>query len=509
MKNLCIFLAVVILGMGMFAFFKKKSSIATELEEELTNQPLKSTGTIPAWLSGTLIRNGPIYVTVNGQTNAHWFDGLAMLHAFSFHDGQVRYTNKFLRTDAYNAVFEKGSLNYGGFAADPCRSLFRRFFTFLIPLSETKLHNANINVAKIADAYVALTEVPLPICFDPQTLETLGVLDYQDQLPHGKCWESAHPHHDGIRKETLNYLIQYGRVTQYILYRLKDGSSQREIISQIPVEEPSYMHSFAVTEHYIIFTAFPFIVKPLDLIMKNRAFIKNFSWQPERGTQFIVVDRESGEVVGKYKTKAFFSFHHANAFEKDGHIYFDIVCYDDPSVITGAATHFKPSAEEIPSTGHESVGRLERFALSLQTGNLVAEAVFKQSIEFPRINERFDGYPYHYVYLADPRESRIKNEPSRGLYKVNMETREIHQWQEAGCCPGEPVFIAAPHAIDEDEGVVLAVVLDLNQHTSFLLVLDGKNFKEIGRAQVKHAIPAGLHGQYFHDVPKYSKLGQD
>ncbi len=505
MKTFFIFLTLLTLGIGMFAVFKKKPSISTELEEELTNQPLKSAGTIPTWLSGTLIRNGPISVTVNGQTNEHWFDGLAMLHAFSFHHGQARYTNKFLRTDAYNTVFEKGSLNYIGFAADPCRSLFTRFFTFFAPQFDEKLHNANVNIAKIADTYVALTEIPLPICFDPQTLETLGVLDYHDQLSHGKCWESAHPHYDRTRKETLNYLIQYGRVSKYILYRLKDGSSKREILSQIPIEEPSYMHSFAMTEHYVVFTEFPFIVKPLDLITKNQAFIKNFSWQPERGTQFIVVDRDSGEIVGKYKTKAFFSFHHANAFEKDGRIYLDIVCYDDPSVINGVTTHFKPNTEEVSSTSNEPLERLERFTLSLQTGDLVSETIFKQSIEFPRINERFDGCPYRYVYLADPRESRIENEPSRCLYKVNMETRETHRWQEAGCCPGEPVFIAAPHATDEDEGVVLAVVLNLRRHTSFLLVLDGKSFKEIGRAQVMHAIPAGLHGQYFHDVPKFGK----
>src|SRR6185503_12393143 len=144
MKKVFIFLAVVILGMSVCAFFKKKPSISTELGKELTHQPLKSTGSIPTWLSGTLIRNGPIFVTINGQTNTHWFDGLAMLHAFSFQDGQVRYTNKFLRTDAYKTVFEKGSLNYDGFASDPCRSLFKHFFTFLIPQSKANLHNANV-----------------------------------------------------------------------------------------------------------------------------------------------------------------------------------------------------------------------------------------------------------------------------------------------------------------------------------------------------------------------------
>ncbi len=184
----------LILGV-MFSFFMPKPKILVDLDEELSQQKLNLTGTIPKWLSGTLVRNGPINVTVDGQKNAHWFDGLAMLHAFSFQDGQVEYTKKFLRTEAYQSVFNNGKLDYPGFSVDPCRSLFKRFLTWLTP-HRFPLHNANVNVAKIAEQYVALTEIPLPVRFDLKTLETLGMLNYQDGLPHEKCWESAHPHHD-------------------------------------------------------------------------------------------------------------------------------------------------------------------------------------------------------------------------------------------------------------------------------------------------------------------------
>ena len=47
-------------------------------------------GTIPAWLSGTLIRNGPGRFRVGEQRVNHWFDGLAMLRRYSFDDGAVR-----------------------------------------------------------------------------------------------------------------------------------------------------------------------------------------------------------------------------------------------------------------------------------------------------------------------------------------------------------------------------------------------------------------------------------
>lgn len=485
--------------MGVLTMFNKKtkmSHVSAELLEEVENLALNIKGTVPNWLSGTLVRNGPIKVTVNGQSNEHLFDGLAMLHAFSFHDGKINYSNKFLRSDDYRTVFDKGSLPHGGFAADPCRSLFKQFLTFFISDSHPAIHNANVNVAKLADEYVALTEVPLPVKFDRNTLETLGVLDYQDGLPKDKCWESAHPHYDIKQKRTLNYLIKFGRTSYYTIYGLEDGSAQRKIIAEVPVEEPAYMHSFAVTDNYIILTEFPLVVKPLDLILKSQAFIKNFTWQPQRGTQFIVINKQDGSVVGKYVTKPFFAFHHANAFEKDGIIHIDIVTYKDAGIITGDSLYV--NSGKASKDNYQS--QLERFSLSLNNGEITSDVLLSKSNEFPRINEKLDGKPYHYLYLAgfnDEANDKKELLNGKGLYKVNTTTKEVLEWSEKGCSAGEPVFVATPDALDEEDGVVLAVILDHFHNDSFLLILDGKSFKEIGRARAPHLIPSGFHGQYF------------
>jgi beta,beta-carotene 9',10'-dioxygenase len=493
-KIMALFLVFLAGGCMSFNFLNKKlrkADVSAELQEEVSDRFLDSSGEIPKWLSGTLLRNGPVKVKVNGRSNEHLFDGLAMLHAFSFNEGRVSYTNKFLRSEAYRTVFEEGSLNYDGFAVDPCRSLFKRFFTFFVRSSNPVLQNANVNIAKLADEYVALTETPLPVKFDPQTLDTLGVLNYEDQLPKDKCWESAHPHYDLKKKETLNYLVKFGRTSYYTLYSLEDGSAYRKIIAEVPIEEPAYMHSFAVTENYVIFTEFPLIVKPLDLMTKGRAFIKNFTWHPEKGTRFIVVDRHTGSVVGKYLTKPFFAFHHANAFEKEGMVHIDVVTYEDAAIITGE--RFNVNVDKVSDDNYPT--RLERFSLSLKTGEIVSEILLPRSNEFPRINETLDGRPYHYIYAAGFNDNAShKNEC---LYKIDTATKQALKWSEPGCSPGEPVFVAAPDAKEEDEGVVLTVILDYIHNDSFLLVLDGKSFKEIGRARAPHLIPYGFHGQYF------------
>lgn len=462
-------------------------------QEEVENVALNTTGTIPGWLSGTLVRNGPINVTINGQSNEHLFDGLAMLHAFAFHEGKVNYSNKFLRSDAYKAVFDKGSLHYLGFAVDPCRSLFKKFFTFFFPHPHA-IQNANVNVAKLANEYVALTEVPLPVRFDKKTLKTLGVLDYQDKLPKEGCWESAHPHHDSEQKRTINYFIKYGRNSYYIFHSLEDGSSIRKIIAEVPVKKPAYMHSFAVTENYLILAEYPLVVKPLNLMLGKRPFIKNFTWQPERGTQFIVVNKKTGNVVGKYATEPFFAFHHANAFEKEGTIYLDIVTYKDASIIAGLSLH----PIKAPSDAYQT--RLKRFSISLNSGEITSDVLLAKTTEFPRINGKLDGKPYRYLYLAAFKDEIEENSEilnGHGLYKLNTATKEMVAWSEKGCSAGEPVFVSAPGATEEDEGVVLALILDHAHNSSFLLILDAKSFKELGRARAPHLIPPGFHGQYY------------
>jgi carotenoid cleavage dioxygenase-like enzyme len=54
------------------------------LNEEISLEDLPVKGAIPKWLSGILIRNGPVKFEASKEKFRHWFDGLAILHKFSF-----------------------------------------------------------------------------------------------------------------------------------------------------------------------------------------------------------------------------------------------------------------------------------------------------------------------------------------------------------------------------------------------------------------------------------------
>src|ERR1022692_5051720 len=125
------------------------------------------------------------------KTLNHGFDGLAMLHKFDIVDGRVSHANRFLDPPARRADAD-GKMAYSEFATDPCRSLFKRFTqVFTGPAFGA---NANVTIGAIAARTVAQTEYPMPVAFDPQTLDTIGVVSFDDRLKGAVT--TAHPHHD-------------------------------------------------------------------------------------------------------------------------------------------------------------------------------------------------------------------------------------------------------------------------------------------------------------------------
>lgn len=448
------------------------------LQNEARDRELEVEGSIPGWVEGSLYRNGPAKFEAGSQELNHWFDGYAMLHLFDIREGGVRYSNRFLRSEAYRST--EGGMTYGEFATDPCRDLFKRFFTFFKPPSFTD--NANVNVARIADHYVAMTETPLPVRFDPETLETLGVEEYDvdGQLT------TAHPHYDPWRKATLNYVTKFSLRNKYRVFEVPDDTGVQELLAGVGVDKPSYMHSFGMTRNYVVLVEFPLVVNPWKIVLGNRPFIESYEWRPERGTRFTVIEKDGGDVVARPHThEAFFAFHHVNAYEDGDRLVVDIAAYPDASIVEDLYLDSLRDQEFGPTEA-----RLRRFHVKL-SGEIESETIADTAIELPRINYgRCNAQPYRYAYGAGRRGDGFLDQ----LVKIDVEERDTAAWWEEDTYPGEPVFVEAPDPEGEDDGVVLSVVLDAAREASFLLVLDASSFTEVARARMPHAVPNGFHG---------------
>jgi beta,beta-carotene 9',10'-dioxygenase len=456
-------------------------------EQEIAVDRLPVRGIIPDWLEGTLVRNGPGTFEVGEQRYRHWFDGLAMLHKFSFGGGRVSYANKFLAGKAYEAAKSTGRIAYSEFATDPCRSLFGRVSAVFSPQITD---SAKVSVAKIADRFMALAETPIQVEFDPETLAAVGVFNYEERLTGQMT--TVHPQFDLARERVYNVVTRYHALSHYNVYRMT-GGGRPERVASLPVRKPSYMHSFGMTENYVILTEFPLVVNPVRLLLWLKPYIENFSWEPRRGTPFWVVNRHTSELIGRYDSDPFFAFHHINAFERGDELVIDLAAYDDADIVMSYyLNRLQDTGLELP------LGRLRRYRLPLKGKRVTHEQISEANLELPHFDAgRFnmDGR-YRYVYGVS-----VNPEQRHGFYnqlvKIDIQSGRHLTWQAPDCYPGEAVFVGRPGRVAEDDGVLLSVVLDAGRQNSFLLVLDAASLNEIGRAEIPQPVLFGYHGAFF------------
>ena len=448
------------------------------LEDETSVTALPVEGALPEWLEGSLLRTGPAKWEVGARTMNHWFDGFAMLHRFSIAGGEVSYASRFLEANAYRAARETGEITYSEFATDPCRSLFARVTAMFSPkLSD----NANVNLMQLGERFVSMTETPIPVQFDAETLEYAGVA-YD---PPG-ILTTAHPHLDRATGGALNYAAKLGPRNSYRFFRLPSDARDPEVIGKIGVDRPAYVHSFGLTERWLVLAEWPFVVNPLSLMFSGRPYIENYRWKPERGTRFHLVDRSTGEATGPFETDAFFGFHFVNAYEDGTDVVADICTFEDARIVEDLYL------ERLRAGEHISKPSLTRFRISTGSGEVTHERLTETGLELPRINYgRTNERPYRKVWGVGQESGWIDS-----IVAADVEDGTTREWSEPDRWPGEPVFVAEPGSDAEDAGVLLSIVLDGERGNSFLLVLDASDLGELARVEVPHHIPFGFHGQF-------------
>jgi len=452
---------------------------------------LDVSGSLPDWLDGTLLRNGPGLFAAGDREFTHWFDGLALLRRFRIRgdENAVSAGVRYLDSEEFRAVRERGRLARGQFGTPAADSWLGHLRALA---AGTLTDNASVTFRRTGDGgTVAVSETPRGHRIDPETLETLAPvrrdrgLDVTGMLGH----VHADPAGDGL----VNMGIDLGRTSAYVLYRRPPGGDP-EPIARHRTRRPAYFHSFGVTPRYVVLFESPFRLSPRDLLTPG-AFIDAYGWAPDAGARFLVFDRTRGEVVATPRAEPAFAYHHANAHEDGDALIVDLVAYDHGRTLSTLELDSLRSAEPELLTGE-----LRRYRLPLSGGPAREWTVHPGPVEFPTVDyRRVNGRPYRYAYAAGNRERPPATLTDR-LLKVDVEAEtERASWAQPATLTGEPLFVPRTDDPDRppDDGVLLSVVLRTDAERSALVVLDAADLSELARAPLPTALPLGFHGQFY------------
>ncbi len=452
-----------------------------------------TTGQVPEWLSGSLIRNGPALFDAAQYKFRHYFDGMAMLHKFDFSGGRVFFTNKMLNSQAYQKLLKDGRLYYREFATEPDRSFFDIIWSLISP---SFTDNASVNVAKIGGKFATLSDGINAVEFDPTDLSTVGTFKYDDK--YSGMLTSPHPHYDYVNDAVISYFTNFSLTSSYNVYAVQANSTARHMLTQIKTKAPAYMHSFGLTPNYIILAEFPLRATNLLYFFTKyqQPMLNDFDWTPQDGTRFLVINRKDYSVK-TWQSAPFMTYHHINAYEKNGDLIVDVSAYDDANLFN----YFFYDALLGPKGGVVTGGQVRRYHLRQGTSDADCQVLSPHNLDLPRINYwHNNGLEYQYVYGLGFNEARpgdLNNQLVKIDVKDIMSSFTAKTWGEPGLYPNEPMFVPKPGATAEDEGVVLSVVIDTINNNSFLLILDGQSFEEKARLPIPYIIPFGLHGNFF------------
>ena len=440
-------------------------------------------GAIPVGLRGSLYRNGPARLERGGQSVGHWFDGDGAVLAVHFGERGATGVYRYVQTAGYQQEQQAGKYllaNYGMMAAG---AWWQRF-------GKGIKNAANTSVLALPDKLLALWEGGQPHALDLETLETIGLDDLEGL--QGLTY-SAHPKRDPKTGEIFNFGVSFGAGGTLHVYR-SDRSGKVQQQGTVSLKGLPLIHDFALAGRYLIFCVPPVRLNALPLLAQLQTYSEAMQWQPDQGTEIIVIDRENLELVSRFTVDSWFQWHFGNAYQLiDGSVVIEIVRYKDFQT--------NQRLQEVASGQTQTVAEATLWQLRIDpTAHKVIQMqeVLSRPCEFPGIDPRETGQPSRYTYLSMHRPDA---DTARDLYG----TIARFDWQTAnltaadlgeGRYPSEPLYAA--DAIDPNQGWILTVVYDGNQNQSEVWIFDADRLNDAPVCQLglPSVIPLGFHGTW-------------
>jgi beta,beta-carotene 9',10'-dioxygenase len=457
--------------------FRRSSEVREATPTVVVGQP-------PEWLRGVLVRTCPAVFEGRQWHARHWFDGLCMIYAFRIGPSSATFQSRLLESEAAHEIADGGP-QVGSFATPTARTLLKRIVQPIQKITD----NTNVNIVKMGEDLVALTEGSRQVLIDSRSLGARGERAY-DSGPLDGAVMSAHPHFDFERSRVVNFATKFGANGTVSVYEHGGDERTRKVLGSWQTKRVPYLHSFGLSRRHAIIVAHPLTAKPLDMLWSNRGYIDHFAWHPQDGTRLVAIDRASGKVA-EYETDPMFVFHTVNTFERDGDTVLDLLAYRDARIVLDDLRTDR-MVEQLPDLRP----MLTRIVLRPGRRRAELETLSDTGFEFPSTNyRRVSGIDYRFAWGAadGPRED---GSYESSIVKVDVRSGAHSKYSDGERVYGEPVFVARPGGEGEDDGVLLSVGSSERSESSALAIIDAKTMALLASLEVPQAIPLGFHGSF-------------
>lgn len=442
-------------------------------------------GKLPANLNGSLYRNGPGRLERNSQPVGHWFDGDGAILAVHFSPQGATATYRYVRTAGYVVEDALNRFVYGGYGMTAPGALWERW-------GKPVKNAANTSVLGLPDRLLALWEGGNPHAVNLHDLNTIG-RDDRDGALHGNLAYSAHPKRDPATGDIYNFGLTPGLNSTLNLYRSDRTGTIKEHVT-FELKGTPLVHDFVLAGRYLVFCAPPVHINLLPVGLCLQSFSDAMEWQPQRGTQVIVIDRNTLQEVSRSVSDAWFQWHFSNGYEdSEGNVIVDVMRYAD----------FKTNQylKEIPTGDPQTQTQATfwRIRIDPRTGRVLSQdELLDQSCEFPTLKPHQAGQVADAVFLNIHRPDADRSRELFGaIARFAPETQALtradlgeHRY------PSEPIYAADPH--DSNRGWVLTVVFDGNTNTSEVWIYEAEDLEggPVCRLGLPGVIPHSFHGTW-------------
>lgn len=444
-------------------------------------------GEIPAFVRGTYYLNGPARFGIGKMRYLHWLDGDGMVTRLHFDGDGIHFKNRYIQSTKSVSEQEAG------------RAVFRTFGTSFHDSRLNRVNNGlespvNVSVYPFGERLLAFGEQGLPWEIDPDTLETIGQFTFNGRLNDASPM-AAHPKFDPETGEMFDFGIFFSAQTPRLYFYCFDQEGLRY---RKPVSLPysCSVHDFSLSKHYAIFYLSPYLLNIKSFLQGGLSVMDSLHWEPERGSQLVVLDRSNGEVVVSIPCGNQYCLHLINSFEQDGCIYVDLLEFAEPIY-----SQYQPVPNLFQSV---PAGGPVRLIVDLRSRELArrTEIHYPQAPDFPAIDPRLAMQDYEEFWMlgiSTTGKDGRKFFDQLAHAKWNERALDIYQSPSHRYLGGEPVFVGEPGS---PKGAVICQEFDVLSGKSYFLLFDAQRVKQgpAARIALDHILYLGFHAAFKPDA---------